>query len=403
MTMVGLIALAATPAAADAAARYASPTGSGTACTQATPCTLTEAIEGSGVHGGDEVVVLAGTHDLGSDHVVVDKAINVHGARGAPRPTVAGSDFTTIWVAHTGAALRDLEIEGNVTVSLGLAERVYAHSDTSTPCYVNPFSEEEVPLIRDSFCWGPGASARGFTFGIGASTPHTYSAALRNVTAIGGSYGIEAYGAGGPLDMRLDAKNVIAQGDGGYPDVIASASAGGNRAKVTLSHSNYNTEGEFGPGPATVTDPGSGSNQTAVPAFVNPASGNFHQAAASPTIDAGAYASDIGKLDIDKQHRFQGEAPDIGGDEVEGPPQTLITKGPRHRTTSDAARFRFHSSEPGSTLECKLDGHGYRGCHSPRRYRGLDPGRHLFKARATDALDHRDPSPARYHWRIRPD
>ncbi len=81
-------------------------------------------------------------------------------------------------------------------------------------------------------------------------------------------------------------------------------------------------------------------------------------------------------------------------------PQTTITKRPRRHRARPRARFRFTSSEPGSSFECSLDGAGYRACASPLAYRHLDRGRHRFRVRATDAAGNVDPSPADARFKV---
>ena len=82
------------------------------------------------------------------------------------------------------------------------------------------------------------------------------------------------------------------------------------------------------------------------------------------------------------------------------PPQTKITSGPDQRTTKSKAKFKFSSSEPGSSFECKLDKASYESCESPEKLRRLDEGKHKFKARATDGAGNTDPSPAGYRWKV---
>jgi hypothetical protein len=82
------------------------------------------------------------------------------------------------------------------------------------------------------------------------------------------------------------------------------------------------------------------------------------------------------------------------------PPQTKIVKGPGGKLAKGRARFTFTSSEAGSSFECKLDGRKASRCTSPRRYAGLKPGRHIFRAWAIDAAGNRDPTPARRRFRV---
>jgi hypothetical protein len=76
------------------------------------------------------------------------------------------------------------------------------------------------------------------------------------------------------------------------------------------------------------------------------------------------------------------------------PPQTTITKGPSGRTHKRTAKFKFTSNEAGSTFQCKLDRKPFKACRSPKKYKRLKPGKHVFKVRSTDAAGNVDQSPA---------
>ena len=80
------------------------------------------------------------------------------------------------------------------------------------------------------------------------------------------------------------------------------------------------------------------------------------------------------------------------------PPQTTI-KGP-HGRIDKRPKFRFSSSEPGSTFECKLDKKKFKPCTSPKRLRRIDRGRHKFKVRAVDAAGNPDPTPAKRRFKL---
>jgi hypothetical protein len=82
-----------------------------------------------------------------------------------------------------------------------------------------------------------------------------------------------------------------------------------------------------------------------------------------------------------------------------GAPETTITKGPRARTHSRKARFKFVSSEPGSKFECKLDRKPFKPCKSPKTYKKLKPGKHVFKVRAVKGKKV-DPTPAKRKFKI---
>jgi hypothetical protein len=65
-------------------------------------------------------------------------------------------------------------------------------------------------------------------------------------------------------------------------------------------------------------------------------------------------------------------------------PKVKITAGPRKTSSATTARFRFKATNTsGARFECKLDGAKWARCASPKTYRGLKPGRHTFRVRAT--------------------
>jgi hypothetical protein len=65
-------------------------------------------------------------------------------------------------------------------------------------------------------------------------------------------------------------------------------------------------------------------------------------------------------------------------------PTVKITKAPKARSGSTTAKFKFKSNEAGSTFQCKLDKGKFKTCRSPKTYKKLKPGKHVFKVRATD-------------------
>jgi hypothetical protein len=83
------------------------------------------------------------------------------------------------------------------------------------------------------------------------------------------------------------------------------------------------------------------------------------------------------------------------------PPNTRLTAAPSRRTRLHRARFRFVSTETGSSFQCKLDRGRWTACRSPRTYGRLRVGLHVFRVRARDAAGNSDPTPAVRSWRIR--
>jgi hypothetical protein len=321
LAAVALLSLVIAPAAL-ATQRFAIPNGSttGTCAPPDPPCTLQRAVEDPQTVNWDEVIVNPGDYLEGSNQLLVDNSISLHGADGQPFARIVSSAADAVFVQQiaTGALVRRLAIEhtgsGNALfLGAGTAEQIVARS-TRSGCDL--LATPAGTTLRDSLCWvnnAPGASSAVFV----SSSVNAVSN-LRNVTAIAtgsSSQGIFVSGDGSGATTTVDARNVIARGGAPNADVWADTIAGAT-ATVTLDHSNYGTQNETGAGTPSVTDPGTGMNQTSSPLFADPANGDFHQLIGSPTIDAGdAAASLLGTLDFDGEQRIVGVAPDIGADE----------------------------------------------------------------------------------------
>jgi Tol biopolymer transport system component len=89
------------------------------------------------------------------------------------------------------------------------------------------------------------------------------------------------------------------------------------------------------------------------------------------------------------------------------PPQTKITKTPPNKSAKSKAKYKFTSSEPDSTFECKLKGKGLKkavkefgDCDSPRKYKRLDEGKFKFSVRAIDVAGNVDLTPAKDKFQV---
>jgi hypothetical protein len=65
------------------------------------------------------------------------------------------------------------------------------------------------------------------------------------------------------------------------------------------------------------------------------------------------------------------------------------------------ATFRFASGERGSTFSCKLDKKKFTPCTSPKTYKKLKSGNHVFRVRARDRAGNLDATPAVKRFKIR--
>jgi hypothetical protein len=403
----GIAALAlAAPTAAAGAVRYAEPGGNGPEpCRAANPCEIEVAVESGTVMDGDEVVLLPGDYALGAENLEITDDIDLHGQGGRPRPRILSSAEKAVSTNGTGAALiRDLEIE-HTGSGIGIlyavtVERVEVTTTDGLACA--PFFQS---TIRDSICRSSGgALSVGLGVSAGGGTP-VYDFRAVNVTAVGKTYGISLSTNSGP-EFAIVGSNVIAQGANADVRVDTDASSD---ADVVLDNSNYDSELEQGDPDATVTDPGSASNQTAAPLFRDAASGDLHQLPGSPTRNAGVVTAGLGALDVDREPRAQEAAPDIGADEFDLlAPDTRITKGPRKlvrtRRRRAGARFRFTADDPLARFQCKLDRRAWAPCSSPfRRKVRARPGsgaRHTLRVRAIDTWGNVEPLPAVRRWRV---
>jgi hypothetical protein len=66
-------------------------------------------------------------------------------------------------------------------------------------------------------------------------------------------------------------------------------------------------------------------------------------------------------------------------------PVVTVKKAPKAKSAATTAKFTFVSDEAGSAFQCKLDKKAWAKCTSPKTYKRLQPGKHVFKVKATDA------------------
>ena len=130
VALAGLLLL---PAGASAATRYASPTGSGTACTEADPCAVTPAIENAAP--GDTVQLAAGNYLLSGQQIrVLANDVTIQGPAGVADPSSQDAfllfgtrDLTTptpsrLVVFADGTTIRNLGIDGEVADGAALVQ-----------------------------------------------------------------------------------------------------------------------------------------------------------------------------------------------------------------------------------------------------------------------------------------
>ncbi len=85
---------------------------------------------------------------------------------------------------------------------------------------------------------------------------------------------------------------------------------------------------------------------------------------------------------------------------IDPPPETTITKHPLKKVTKRKATFEFDANEDPVTFQCKLNSAPWRSCASPKVYENLRYRKHTFQVRAIDSQGTKDPTPAKWVWRI---
>ncbi len=80
-------------------------------------------------------------------------------------------------------------------------------------------------------------------------------------------------------------------------------------------------------------------------------------------------------------------------------PDTKIVKGPPKKTSKTTVTFKFKSTLGGSSFECKLDKGKFKKCRSPKTYKKLKPGKHVFQVRAAKG-GVGDPTPAKRKFTV---
>lgn len=354
--LLGCLLLALGAGSASAAVRYAAPGAGGAEPCNPAPCAIVKAVNGAAA--GDRVIVAPGQYLVGAD-LQIDAAVDVGGEPGKAPPSLGLAD-ATVRVADPNAVLHDVSLFMTqpamaFTLSLegGTVERIRSEGDQGAgACIV------QRGLLRDALCFDD-----LFVHPAESGLAHV---TLRNVTAVP-----LMIGAGFGSRLELDAANVIAYSpDDVNKDLEVNVSSGASMV-ATFAHSNFATVGttlsagtEY-----TYTAPGTGTNQTSRPRFVDAAAGDFRPAADSPTIDAGLPDGLIGSLALGGEPRSLpsciggAPVPDIGAYEfvptVECPkPSNAIRLGKlRRRPAKGTALLTVAVPGPGTL---SLAGKGLR-------------------------------------------
>ena len=314
---------------ASAVVRHASPTGdaSSSGCTDAEPpCSLKRAVE-TVANPGDEVILAAGTYVVSSP-VAVNKAIDVHGAAGQPRPRVTSASPGVFSLSVAGARLADVQLEAPGTVVTTTALTSGTSLLERLTVLAGPAASGSA--VRMSYGWLLRDSVVHTSATNGVAVHGLFSeedgvrSRVVNVTAVASAasgVGILADSTVGGIcipdfSVEVYVTNTIARG--GLYDLSVPGLCSGTQILV-IGHSNYRLAKVNQNLPRGRVE-SQGGNQEPEPIFSAPALLDFHQLAGSATIDAGVPISLLGTADIDGEPRIVGTAPDIGADEYIPPP-----------------------------------------------------------------------------------
>ena len=317
------------------------------------------------------MIVEPGDYTASGTHLTLQ--ISIHGVDGRPRPQINFTGSGLLELGDPGASARHLGIESpnaGLTVEPGTtADDVIAHSTGTDGCRV-------YGTLTNSVCWATGTNGNGLDAEIGSDR----TLVLRNDTFIAtGSNGNGMF-----LDtetghnLTTTASNVIARGPA--EDIEQKSTGAGSANTLNIDHSNYSAWLADPSGGAPAPTINSTAHQTLAPLFRDAASGDFHEAPGSPTIDAGASDPLNGTRDIDGDPRVDGAATDIGADEFIVPP--AATTGAASGVTTNAATLNASVDPLGAptTYHFEYGTTSAYGSATPEQSAGSAGGAHAVTA-----------------------
>lgn len=232
-----------------------------------------------------------------------------------------------------------------------------------------------------------------------------------------------------PFDASEESANEVARNHGGgngglFIDLVEEANGGilpptfttskGSSASGTGAEAGATirvfrkfdaSPGEIESFLVKATADGSGNWQVTYPASIpagtivaatqtSVAGGTSELGFATTTAEPGGGSGGGGKDKEKPKGKEKGKA----GKDKKAPETTIVKKKIKGRT----AKFSFVSSEARSTFQCRLDKKPFKPCRSPKKYKHLKPGKHVFEVRATDPAGNRDKTPATRKFRVLP-
>ena len=265
----GLLLLLAAPAASAATERFASPSGTGTACTLAAPCEIVTAVNNA--MNGDDITIEPGTYGSPTPLATTlddgGNTLTIHGQAGQPRPMI-------ISTAGYG-----IELRGETAASATSTWRTRPANTGSTPkrsmetrhrrrhlTRIRRQSGRLLPIgkLTDSVCWSSGSSGIAATLLVVSSA----TATLRNDTLIASGSGGTAVAAHAfASTMTINLTNSIARGAGADISVRhrIEREGHGDRQRRPLKLRQRPDQQRIPGSTTSVTPAGSATNQTGAP------------------------------------------------------------------------------------------------------------------------------------------
>ena len=302
-----------------ATTRYASPTGSGTTCSEALPCDLPFAV--TGIVTGDTVVVGPGTYNLGATGLSLMSGGSLIGAPG-PRPTITSTLAVGPAINAVNAVVKHLAVTQTGSGAGAIASSTNSTlDDLLVTSSGSGASISAGDVLRNSVIRLTGDS------GVGIAGTGLGSMDVRNVLVSAPGAGTTGVQANGfclmmpmPPDMTMSCMPPMFQPTVNVRNSIIRAatdvatSAAGANGIVNLAYSDYRIAKTSAVPAGTIVD--GGGNIEGDPLFADGANGDFHPLAGSPTIDAGdplaSTDSLVGALDMDGLARIVGGRIDMG-------------------------------------------------------------------------------------------
>jgi hypothetical protein len=290
---------------------------------------------------------------------------------------------------------------------------------TSPQAYSGLSSGSHTVSVQGTDSYGNTGAAASVTWTVDTTAPSTTitSSPSNPSSSSSASFSFTSSESGSTFECKLDA---AAFASCSSPQAYSGLSDGSHTFSVRATDTYGNTDTSPAtytwtvnttapPAPAITSSPTNPTNQTT-------ASFSFNDTEAGVTfqcsLDSSAYAACTSSKSYSGltagSHTFAVQAKDAAGNLSPATsytwtvdttaPDTVIDSGPTSPTNSTSASFTFHSTETGSTFECKFDTGGFVTCTSPKTYTGLTSATHTVQVRAKDLAGNTDATPATFTW-----